>query len=133
MMKNGSLSAFITFSIIKFSVKCSSSVIVTNSALQKYDRFNVATDALQIWLFSVSVWGLTALSSVRQMNTKETIPDSSKIHSVSSTKCLFCFAVTINWFLQYSLELVICCYLPIILLISFSWGYMFHCSQYYCF
>lgn len=47
-MKNESLSAFVTFTEVKFSMKCSSSVIVTNRAHQKYDRFNTATDALQI-------------------------------------------------------------------------------------
>lgn len=47
-MKNESQSAFVPFTEIKFSMKCSHSVIVTNSALQKYDCFNTATDALQI-------------------------------------------------------------------------------------
>jgi len=42
------LSAFVMFTEVKFSMKCSSSVMVTSSALQKYDRFNTATDALQI-------------------------------------------------------------------------------------
>lgn len=47
-MKNESKSAFVPFTEIKFSMKCSRSVIVTNSALQKYDCFNTVTDALQI-------------------------------------------------------------------------------------
>lgn len=65
--------------------------LVRNNTLQTYDHFNIVTDALQASLLSVTVWGLTPSSWVREMNTKDVIPDSCKTHWVSSTKCLFCF------------------------------------------